>query len=1272
MTKNFQKLLLTSTALTLSFNLAICTPVHAENDGDGDQVIENSTETILVDEDGKRIITKGQNSGENGVKVNAVEARIENQGSLTGYGREADSTGTVVTSTGSGILLENARGTEIINKETGTIAGMAFGIKGTASINDDGVLFDASSNTFIVNYGTIIGETNDAVHLMGGGDVSNHGTIEGHKQSDGTDTSAGDGISIMSFDGTREYDREIGVGNVENGAYGTISGVRFGVFLNGGGSVFNLGTIEGVKGGIVIRGGELDNQHGMNAHVHNDDNGIIRQNWSGSYDPANAEEDGYGGAAITMAGSADNPLGHVSLKNEGLIEGFAGVRIQADAMHIWNFGQIVANGSHEGGGPAALQIAANGTRDVQKIWMKNGENGEILGNDAQGIVTYGIMQTDGSLEDDQEEEANFEQGLTIFGLDNRGLIKGTNAVNVAGMAFIENSGIIKGTDGAGLIIRPGASLFPGHEDHDHGDDEPDHEEEEAEEEEETSETDEAPESDEAPEDDATPEDDEAPEEEENKDGWDDDSEANGEEDEDEVTKPEENLGLEDIRLNEEKHSDRHRLMHHRRASQILNKENGLIQGTTVGIAVGDNAFIANKGDIIGGDAGIAFINTIRDVDEVVVGIANKGTIHGDVVGIYARAGSRDEFRHGEELDIPVTEDGPVADAYLFIANAGTIAGNTAIQIDSTPETGLIHLRLANEGEILGDITLGAGNDRILNAGTINGDINLGSGDDIFKMIGNGTASGTVDGGEGIDLFILAHFEGDFDWDTFAINFEQIETNGDVVFNSGVDVRQHHAMIVNSNVTGDFRIAKFGKLKGAGTIFGQVNNQGVAAPGNSIGTLTVQGDYTQTADGAYELEVGGNASDVLNISGSASLAGNLDVVMDYSSTVLPGSSYTFLTAQSITGSLAVNANDPFFNASVQTTSGAMQIRLDRSSYLAPLVNTQRNALADFVNASAMTTSSVGVSGSMIAPVTTAHSAMVGGVGDAADATQENAPSDKSGWTYSFWSYGQSSEMSNAASGAFSTRGVMTVSALQVSDTLQYGFAAGGAQSYLSNNGVGASMGIGRHKSVDMAAFASYAKGVAFVVGTVTVNSDQFDEERYLANFGGAIAQAQSRSKAFSTGVSLEGRLKLNWGGVGILPIGRIHLMNMAMGEMTEHGAGISNMVLPSHTVKSLKTSFGLRMNKEFNTTGGIKIIPTLEAFYDREHGDTSKLMLAHYVSDPGVTLPVLSVLQSKNVGRLQAGILTKITQNLGLNFKYQARFADFDSQQMLSAGLKFIW
>ncbi|MEQ8659551.1 MAG: VPLPA-CTERM sorting domain-containing protein, partial [Gammaproteobacteria bacterium] len=104
----------------------------------------------------------------------------------------------------------------------------------------------------------------------------------------------------------------------------------------------------------------------------------------------------------------------------------------------------------------------------------------------------------------------------------------------------------------------------------------------------------------------------------------------------------------------------------------------------------------------------------------------------------------------------------------------------------------------------------------------------------------------------------------------------------------------------------------GVLTGGGTIIGDVaNNAGIVAPGNSPGTLTIDGDYAQGAAATLLIEIAGFADfDVLAVSGSAQLGGELAVSLAAGYLPGVGASFDILLANDING---VFANGQFVDA-----------------------------------------------------------------------------------------------------------------------------------------------------------------------------------------------------------------------------------------------------------------------------------------------------------------------------------------------------------------------
>lgn len=128
----------------------------------------------------------------------------------------------------------------------------------------------------------------------------------------------------------------------------------------------------------------------------------------------------------------------------------------------------------------------------------------------------------------------------------------------------------------------------------------------------------------------------------------------------------------------------------------------------------------------------------------------------------------------------------------------------------------------------------------------------------------------------------------------------------------------------------------GALTGVGTL-GSTTVAGIIAPGNSIGTLKVEGDYVQTATGTYlaELEPGGR-SDQLQVSGKASLDGTL-VALPEPGTYYLGEQFGFIRAAGgIEGSFATtdfSAFSPFLKFGLSYAADGVNIEVTRGQLLA---------------------------------------------------------------------------------------------------------------------------------------------------------------------------------------------------------------------------------------------------------------------------------------------------------------------------------------------------
>lgn len=141
----------------------------------------------------------------------------------------------------------------------------------------------------------------------------------------------------------------------------------------------------------------------------------------------------------------------------------------------------------------------------------------------------------------------------------------------------------------------------------------------------------------------------------------------------------------------------------------------------------------------------------------------------------------------------------------------------------------------------------------------------------------------------------------------------------------------------------------GLLKGIGTL-GNTRVDGIIAPGNSIGTLTINGNYVQGVTGVYAAELApGGRSDQLHVTGTATLGGTL-VALPEPGTYYLGEQFNFIRADGgVSGQFAktdFSAFSPFLQFSLAYDANGTRIDVTRGASLASAATTpnQRAAAA----------------------------------------------------------------------------------------------------------------------------------------------------------------------------------------------------------------------------------------------------------------------------------------------------------------------------------------
>ncbi len=385
----------------------------------------SDTAITIVNSEGGTII-----GGASGIETVLGSLSLTNAGTIRGNGTNqginaAPDAGVTITDGGSSVT------------NSGTISGNRLGITTASHFNPaTGQLEGRAIDTQVINSGTIIGENDDGVRLIGGGSVENSGEIRG-LAGDFTD-----GISMFAFTAQAKEDYGASVINADGGEIG---GTRFGIILSGGGDLDNAGEITGVVGGVFIQGTAIntdpgEDRSGLSASVVNSG----RITGTGPQQSLGQNGNGYGlgfGSDMSSA-TLDNSGTIASEQSVGVLHGSL-----AD-LTITNREDGVITGAKSG-----IYGSAGGTLAVNNAGTIRGE-GTYDGFDAVPDAGITIGTADSSVTNSGTISGAGAGITTVYLFDNA-----TNQlVFLADGTAVSNSGTIAGESNDGVRLIGGGSV----------------------------------------------------------------------------------------------------------------------------------------------------------------------------------------------------------------------------------------------------------------------------------------------------------------------------------------------------------------------------------------------------------------------------------------------------------------------------------------------------------------------------------------------------------------------------------------------------------------------------------------------------------------------------------------------------------------------------------------------------------------------------------------------------------------------------------------------
>lgn len=314
------------------------------------------------------------------------------------------------------------------------------------------------------------------------------------------------------------------------------------------------------------------------------------------------------------------------------------------------------------------------------------------------------------------------------------------------------------------------------------------------------------------------------------------------------------------------------------AANVFGNDNQvyLVSGATLGL----NGYSQSIGDL--GGAGNVTLGGSATTVLTTGGDNNSTTFSGVISGAggLTKAGTGTFTLSGANTYTGATT---VAGGTLVAGNANAFGDNSAVTVDSGATLNLNGISLA-----IGSLS-GAGN--VALGGPTGVTLSLGADNT------STTFSGAISGNSVSSLDKVGT-------GTLILNGNSSSFSGTVNVGQGTlevgDAGNPSAILGNSSSL--VQVAEAGTLRGHGTIGGSVDNTGTVAPGGTIGTLTVDGNYTQSGIGTLSIEVSPAQASQLSVGGTASLDGALQLIYD------PGTysakTYTLVSAAGgVTGKFA---------------------------------------------------------------------------------------------------------------------------------------------------------------------------------------------------------------------------------------------------------------------------------------------------------------------------------------------------------------------------------
>jgi autotransporter-associated beta strand protein len=529
------------------------------------------------------------------------------------------------------------------------------------------------------------------------------------------------------------------------------------------------------------------------------------------------------------------------------------------------------------------------------------------------------------------------------------------------------------------------------------------------------------------------------------------------------------------------------------------------------------------------------------------------------------------------------------------------------------------------------------------------------------------------------------------------------------------------LVVNGSLASGVTVNGGGLLGGSGTVGALAVNGGVVAPGNSIGTLTVSGNFAQNG-GTYQVEANSaGQADRINAGGTATINGGTVQVLAQQGTYARNTTYTILNARGgvsgtysgvssnfafLTPTLAYDANNVFltlFQSSSAFAAGAQT----PNQYAVGVVLDQLNPTATgdlgaVLNAMSVLSTQQGpaalnaISGQPYADFGTlnvqgavlfmnalgqqmavARGGAIGGgqrhaLAQACEIESCDAVGPWGAWASALGGLGSVAGNGNSSTLTYNFGGGAAGIDYRVDPRFLVGIGAGYTA---SNQWVDSFMGRGWSDSVSVAAYGSFTQGgfYADALAGYAYYNNQMQRQILIPGLQLRTANGSTGANQFLGQVEAGYKLGIYAPALATLtPFGRFQTSSVTQNAFSEWGANSLSLNVAQQTTNSVRTTIGADLAGAIGLGDTRTLDLALRLGWQHEFADTGRPITAAFAAAPANAFTVYGATPQRDAAIIGFLASTSIAAATSLYLRYDGAIGNGTDNHTLNVGVRMAW